>query len=316
SPSSGVTLTLASANGARGKALRLDFDFHGRAGWAAVRRPVSIDLPENYEIAFAWRGEALANDLEIKLIDSSGENVWWSVRRDVAPPRDWQTIRLKKRHFSFAWGPSGGGEIHHAAFFEIAVTARAGGAGWIAIDSLQWTALPPSGPPARPPSVTASSSAPGFEPARAMDGNLATSWRSAGAGAAWLQIDFGERREYGGLTIEWEPDRFAGRYEVEVSDDGKTWTTARPVDAGNGGRDDLYLPESESRYLRLKIPAAGGEGLGIREIVIQPLSWSATPNAFFGAIAKAAPRGSYPRSFSGEQSYLSVVGADGGTERR
>ena len=116
SPSQGVTLDLSSGEGAAGRALRLDFDFHGRAGWAAVRRPVSIDLPENCELTFSLRGQALANDLEVKLVDDSGENVWWSVRRELTPPRGWQTIRLKKRHFSFAWGPAGGGEIRHAAF--------------------------------------------------------------------------------------------------------------------------------------------------------------------------------------------------------
>src|SRR5207253_5851961 len=123
----GATLALTSAEGIHGRALRLDFDFDGRAGWAAARRELPIDLPENYELAFAIRGDAPANDLEVKLIDSSGENVWWAVRRDFAPPRAWAPIRLKKRHFSFAWGPARGGEIRHAAALEITVTARAGG---------------------------------------------------------------------------------------------------------------------------------------------------------------------------------------------
>ncbi len=140
-PAEGVGLKLSPAEGKRGKALRLDFDFHGRAGWAAIRREVAIDLPENWELAFGLRGEALANDLEIKLIDGSGENVWWSVRRSLPPPRDWQTIRLKKRHFSFAWGPAGGGEIRHVAALEFAMTARAGGKGWIAIEDLTLTVL-------------------------------------------------------------------------------------------------------------------------------------------------------------------------------
>ncbi len=301
--------------GDRGRALRLDFDFGGHAGWAAARRDVAVDLPENWELAFALRGEAASNDLEIKLIDASGENVWWAVRRDFTPPPSWTRLVSKKRHFSFAWGPAGGGEIRHAAALEITVTARAGGRGWIAIEDLTLTPLPPPGPPAHPPVLTASSSAPGYGPERAMDGDPATSWRSGGAGPAWLEIDLGEKREFGGLTIQWEPGRFAGRYRVETSDDRMDWTAARAVEEGNGGRDDLFLPESESRYLRLTMLAAGGsEGFGIREIVVQPLSYSDSPNAFFEAIAKDAPRGAYPRSFSGEQSYWTVAGADGDTE--
>jgi len=306
---------LSPAEGKRRKALRLDFDFHGRAGWAAIRRDVAIDLPENWELDLSLSGDAPANDLEIKLVDASGENVWWTVRRDFAPPPSGTTLRSKKRHFSFAWGPAGGGEIRRVAAFEIAVTARAGGKGWIAIEDLTLIALPPPGPPAHPPVLTVSSSAPGFPPERAMDGDPTTAWRSDRAGSAWLAIDFGERREYGGLTIQWEADRSARRYEVETSDDGNAWTPARTVESGNGGRDDLSLPESESRHVRLALSEPGGRGgYGILEIVVQPLSYSATPNAFFEAIARAAPRGIYPRSFSGEQSYWTVAGVDGDTE--
>jgi len=314
-PSAGVRLALSGAEANTGRALRLDFDFAGHAGWAAARREVAIDLPENWEFDFSLRGEAQANDLEIKLIDASGQNVWWAVRRDLAPPAAGTTLRLKKRHFSFAWGPAGGGEIRHVAALEVTVTARAGGKGWITIDALKLTPLPPPGPPAHPPAVTASSSAPGFPPEPAMDGDPATAWRSNGPGPAWIEIDFGEKREYGGLTIEWEPNRFARRYAVETSDGGNAWTAARTVQESNGGRDDLYLPESESRYVRLTLSEPGGRvGYGIREIVVQPLSYSATPNAFFEAIARDAPRGTYPRSFSGEQSYWTVAGVDGDTE--
>ena len=314
-PSAGVTLALSSAEGIHGRALRLDFDFGGRAGWAAARRDLPMDLPENYELAFAIRGDASANDLEVKLLDSSGENVWWAVRRDFAPPRVWAPIRLKKRHFSFAWGPARGGEIRHVAALEITVTARAGGRGWMALDDLTLTPLSAPGPPTHAPVLTASSSSPGHEPARAMDGHDSTSWESGAPGAAWLAIDFGERREYGGLTIQWEPGRYARRYQVEVSNDATSWSLARSVEAGNGGRDDLYLPESESRWVRLKLLEPGGSGgYGIREIVVQPLSYSESPNAFFQAIARDAPRGSYPRSFSGEQAYWTVVGVDGDTE--
>ena len=41
-------------------------------------------------------------------------------------------------------------------------------------------------------------------------------------------------------------------------------------------------------------------------------AWDATPNAFFENLAKTARRGLYPRGFSGEQSYWTVVGVDGG----
>ena len=39
-----------------------------------------------------------------------------------------------------------------------------------------------------------------------------------------------------------------------------------------------------------------------------------SPNAFFEAVAREAPRGTFPRAFSGEQSYWTVVGVSGDTE--
>ena len=122
-PASGVSLALSRTDGAHGGALRLDFDFAGHAGWAAVRRDLPLDLPDNWEISFAVRGADAANDLEIKLVDTSGDNVWWAVRRDWAPPGELSTVTLKKRHFSFAWGPSEDRTLRRFAAIEFAVTS-------------------------------------------------------------------------------------------------------------------------------------------------------------------------------------------------
>src|SRR5438477_13185981 len=64
-PSDGVSLNLVEDHGA----MRMDFDFRGHGGWAAARRRVSLDLPENYRFAFRVRGETPPNPLAIKFID-------------------------------------------------------------------------------------------------------------------------------------------------------------------------------------------------------------------------------------------------------
>ena len=313
-PSSGVSLALSRAEGVHGAGMRLDFDFQGHAGWAAARREIPTELPGNWEISFAVKGAAAANDLEFKLVDASGENVWWSVRRDWSPPGAWTTVRLKKRHFSFAWGPSADRDLRRFAAIEIAITARAGGRGWIELDDLTLTPLPPPGPPAHAPVVTASASDEGSGASRAMDGDAASAWRT-GASPAWLAIDFGERREYGGLTVRWEPGRAARRYAVETSDDGAVWSGVRDVEEGGGTRADLYLPESESRFVRLRLlQPEGTRGFGVREIVVQPLAYSESANAFLEAVARESPRGAYPRSFTGEQEYWTVAGVSGDSD--
>src|SRR5262244_1265689 len=72
-PSDGVSLTLTQTDGGHSlAAMRLDFDFHNRAGYAAAHKNVSIDLPSDYQFTFWIRGTAQPNNLEFKLIDASG----------------------------------------------------------------------------------------------------------------------------------------------------------------------------------------------------------------------------------------------------
>ncbi|MDQ6892981.1 MAG: discoidin domain-containing protein [Acidobacteriota bacterium] len=316
-PSEGVTETLARATGPRGPALRLEFDFHGKAGWAAARRDVPVEFPDDWEISFDVRGEGGANDLEVKLVDPTGENVWWSVRREFAPSLSWQPVRLKKRHFSFSWGPAGGGEIRRAAAIEFAVTARAGGRGYLEIADLKLVSRPPAAA-VGPPRAFASRSMPGFGPERALDGDPSTAWRatSGSSAPAWIALDFGPPREYGGLTIRWETGRAPSRFFVETSDDGAVWKTVREVRENNGLRTDLFLPESESRQIRLRAPdsAPGGFGVGVAELVVRPLAFGESVNAFFAGVARESPRGTWPRSFSGEQMYWTVAGVSGDSE--
>ncbi|PYQ65866.1 MAG: hypothetical protein DMF53_04465, partial [Acidobacteria bacterium] len=332
-PSDGVRLDLSDDQGS----LRLDFDFHGGAGYAVAHKAFAIDLPPNWQVSFRIRGDAPVNNLEFKLIDPSGQNVWWINRRNFQFPHDWKEVRTRKRQIEFAWGPAGGGEMKQVAAIEFAVTAGTGGKGTVWIDDLKLAELPPEHPYDRTPAVTTSEDA-----------------------VTW---DFLESREYGGLVIDWS---HPASYTVEISDDGKQWTAVREVKGGNGGRDYLYLPETESRYLRIRIIGASnppkphpltpsplrgegekpsesappanagppsprsGEGpgvrprragrsettaaLGLRHLEVKPLDWAPTINAFFEQIAKDTPRGSYPRSFSGEQEYWTVVGVDADSE--
>jgi len=104
-------------------------------------------------------------------------------------------------------------------------------------------------------------------------------------------------------------------YRIELSHDGRAWRLAREVTGSDGGNDYIALPESEARYLRLTTLAGEGSSIGLAEFVVQPLAFSATPNDFLKAVASEAKRGAYPRGFSGEQPYWTIVGIDGGDEQ-
>jgi len=124
-PADGVEMHLSR----EGEVNRLDFDFHGHGGYAIARRELGLELPPNYQFTFQIRGDAPAETLEFKLI--RGDDVWWMNRRDFVFPRELTKLTTKKRQISFAWGPSGGGELRHIDAMEVVVTAGNGGKGTV-----------------------------------------------------------------------------------------------------------------------------------------------------------------------------------------
>ena len=83
-----IAATLRPGNGPHGKALCLDFDFNHVSGGATLRRTLPIRFPANYALSFDVRGTMPPNDLQLKLIDASGDNVWWYRRDHFQPGTD------------------------------------------------------------------------------------------------------------------------------------------------------------------------------------------------------------------------------------
>ncbi|MGK2961131.1 MAG: discoidin domain-containing protein, partial [Gemmatimonadaceae bacterium] len=311
-PSDDVSLTIGQDEGVRGKSIRIDFDFHGHGGYAVIRRDVELALPANYEFSWSIRGDAPVNTLEFKLVDPSGDNVWWSNQPGFVFQPDWRRVVRKKRHITFAWGPAGGGQMKEVAGIEIAITAGTGGKGTVWIDELELTPLEPDAPYNLTPAVSSLSALQGFGAARALDGDTSTSWRGAAGRQHVVDVDFQRRREFGGLVIDWERGRRPRSYSVSTSTDGTNWGESYSSGPSSRDRDYLYLPESDARHLRITLEATPGV-VGLREITVQPLAWSATLNDFFAAVSRDAPAGSYPRYYSDRQSYWTVIGVSGDT---
>jgi hypothetical protein len=269
-PSDGVTMKLTR----EGEATRLDFDFHGHGGYAIARAPVDLELPPNYQFAFRVKGETEPQNFEFKLIDASGENVWWLNRRDFVFPRDWTLLRTPKRNIEFAWGPTADRELRRVAAMEVVVTAGSGGRGTVWFTDPLLEALPPTP----------------TEPVR-FEGAVA---------------EFPAKREVGGLTIDWktQPDEFT----VVVECGGlPPLSLPQRRQAAALHRTHVWLPESEAKSIRV-------EGGQVAAITVHPPTWAKTANDFASIIAKDAPRGAYPRYLIGEQPYWTIVGADGAEE--
>nr|WP_242108572.1 discoidin domain-containing protein [Luteimonas aquatica] len=308
-----VSGALRRVDGPDGAALCLDYDFNGVSGYAGIQRDLAIDYPDNYAFAFRLRGDSPANDLQMKFVDASGDNVWWVNRPKYAFPEQWTQVRYKKRHIDKAWGPDPDRTLRRSAKLEFTLYNSVGGKGSVCFDSLTFEALPKQDD--SPLRATATATASQDEAANAVDGKAATAWNPVLEGEPSLTLDLGSVREFGGVVLEWASGTFVPGYRIAISDDGMHWSEVRKVRFSDGGRDDIALPESEARYLRLTLEAAGGQRAALADIALQPLAYAATPNDFVKSVAAHVPRGRYPRGFSGEQPYWTIVGLDGGTEQ-
>lgn len=332
--STDVSSTTSSVPGHDGKAMRLDYDFNGRSGYAFAARAIDLDIPANYEISFWLRGEMAPNTLEIKFVDGSGDNVHWRQIRGFKANAEWTRYTIKARQIVRAWGPNPDHTFRGAKRIEFVVTAGQGGKGWIEIDQLELRELPPE--PSVPPRPLASaSSEDGLNfAARAVDDDPGTAWRTGAAGEQSLTLDLGYEREFGGVTLRWAEGLAASRYRLTASSDGQAWRELAAVSDGDGGVDWLRTPEASARWLRLDLLAPTGDGpasatqsgagqmlnarraeaYGLNALEIEPLSFGETPTTFMRAVAGESRRGLYPRGFVGEQPYWTLVGVDGGGE--
>ncbi len=307
-PSDGVRAHIAPIAGPRGPALRLTFSFEAGSGFVVLRRPVDLELPQNYRFSFRLRGAAPPNNLEFKLVDPSGENVWWVNQRAYEFPADWRIVTLRARRFQFAWGPSGGAPLARVGAIEFAIAAAAGGRGTIDIDELTYEVLPAPATSHPVPRIAVSSGT----AAGTLAGDGTLNWTSNAADATpTLTLDLGALRELGGLALDWGDD-FAPDYDVALSADGQTWEPAAAFRGGNGGRDWVPLPEAEAAHVRVTVRAQSRRsGVQLRRVELLPPEFSLSGNAAFAAIARAAPPGQYPRYFLGRATPWTVVGVAG-----
>ncbi|MGO9634824.1 MAG: hypothetical protein ACLPX1_13150 [Steroidobacteraceae bacterium] len=132
--SGNAELLLSAAMAGHAPALQMDFDFKGGGGFVVARRACARVMPKDYAVHFRLRGRGAVNNLELKLIDPTGQNVWRYVYKDLRLPARWTRMNVQSRDIEFAWGPSSGSGISNLGAIELAIVAGEGGKGtmWIA----------------------------------------------------------------------------------------------------------------------------------------------------------------------------------------
>jgi hypothetical protein len=301
--SGNAVLALSMRTMGRVPALQMDFDFKGGGGFVVARRVLRRAMPNEYAVQFRLRGNGAINDLELKLVDDSGQNVWRYKREALRLPRHWTRMRVESRDIDFAWGPASGTGISQLGALEFAIVAREGGKGtlWIAGVEIE------DCDPREAPKVTASSAIADFDAPGALAGS---GWKpQPGDPRPWLVIDSMQPRLIGGLTIDWLGAAPAGGFRVRASNGGRRWTTVHDTARAGGKRTNVYLPGLKTRFLRLELeePFSGAA------LHLQSFEFSRSIHAFWHHIVDAEARGWHPRWLHREQSLWTPIGTSHGT---
>ena len=85
--------------------------------------------------------------------------------------------------------------------------------------------------------------------ANAVDGNLTTRWSSAFSDPQWLEVDLGAVHDIHSVVLYWE-NAYATAFQIQVSDNGSTWTTLYPTISGYEGKQTLPV-SGTGRYVRM-----------------------------------------------------------------
>jgi hypothetical protein len=105
--------------------------------------------------------------------------------------------------------------------------------------------------------ATASSTDSSSTTSRAVDGDLITYWRSgyvnATAPIVWLrvQLSAGSAVPVSRAVIRWHENYFAVEYELQVSNDGTSWTTVHVNNAGAANAQDFSFAQTTAKFVRL-----------------------------------------------------------------
>lgn len=116
--------------------------------------------------------------------------------------------------------------------------------------------------------ATASSSVEGSKPGFATDLDGASRWISARSDKQWIAIDLGSPTEFSSVGLAWEA-AYATNYQIQFSDDGKTWRDAVHVTDGRGGEVTLKFSPVTARYVRmLGNKRAGAYGFSLFDFAV------------------------------------------------
>jgi hypothetical protein len=145
-----------------------------------------------------------------------------------------------------------------------------------------------------------------FQPSAAVDGTQLTFWSSpeeAGAMPVWFAVDLGARQPIDRVCTHWWGGELPGLgggprdYELQVSDDARSWRTIAVRTGGNGGEDEIAFAPTEARHVRIHATAANAAkgSIGLLELEVYAPGVPSDPREFTSlALNKPATASTQP----------------------
>ncbi|TDC54874.1 serine/threonine protein kinase [Micromonospora sp. KC207] len=105
--------------------------------------------------------------------------------------------------------------------------------------------------------------------ANAVDGDHMSRWGSQFSDPQWLTVDLGAQWRIKEVVLRWELAH-ATEYRVDVSPDGRRWTTLHRTSSGRGGVERITADDATGRYVRMYgTRRVGGYGFSLYEIEVR-----------------------------------------------
>lgn len=262
--SDGVEAHTKQVAGRTGNAIRFEYDFTKGSGYGGIQKIVTVELPENFQFSFYIRANSPNNNLEIKFLDSTGENVWWMNNRNYTFPSEWTKFTVKKRHIEFAWGPIEDKSLKKISRIEFTIASFNGGKGWIELDDIYFEELP-SELQSKPEALIKSSTqfSDKYSIKNISDDKPHTKWLSTESEEEKILIDFQGYREIGGFIIDWDKENYPQQFDIYLSDGDDKWNKVYSVTANTRERSYIRLLNAECKYASIELKKSSGNKFGL-----------------------------------------------------
>ncbi len=103
---------------------------------------------------------------------------------------------------------------------------------------------------------------------KTVDGNKGTRWSSNFDDDAWMYVDLGKQVDINKVVLTWE-NAYGKAYDIQVSNDAKTWTTVAEMRDQDGGEDVVEFKTVNARYVKFQgVKRAMGYGYSMWEFEV------------------------------------------------